>query len=438
MNIKLITLATAVAMSAALAQEDEYEETTEAAEESYQQAEAQSEEEASEPEESSAPVAAAEEDDEEEAEAPAAAAAAPAQQPGGLNVLHGVAYNTVGNEAAASTVRGNMASPYKMSGSNLFYVEPSNEYGVLSLAKGGLTYLLAFDNNANLGMVTAGIATGAFGVTVDLSLAKKWIDEEIGKAEASASVTRANDLIRVNAGVLLGAMDLTANIYWNTYRTEIDTESDANEEDNDFWDIGGQVILSNAPSATNLAWSAGLSVERHSEDYERVTTALNGAKQTTERDGNGAYLFIQPQLNIGLPVLSTESSRVLVGLNTRLPIVFFDDIENANQKTTDSYSIMGLYTSPNIFAEMALTENWVIFGGASFEWEVFSYADDELEAGDVTTDISICSMTTNNTMATAGARFQYKNLSLEASIADNLSSAAWAGLIGQFSGTLTF
>ena len=442
MNIKLISVISALAVSAAVAQDydDEYEDESSPAAESTQEEAPAAPAPAAEPA-PAAPVFSAETEE--------AAAPAPAVQATGLNVLHGRAYNIVASEAAASTVRGNIAVPYKMAGSKLFYVEPSDKYGALSLTSGSMTYLLAFDRNeGDLGLVTAGIATKAFGVTLDVALDKKWGSAEVksdnGKGEGDVSVTQPNDYIGATFAAPLGTVDLTINAYWNTYALETDTESGDSEHDEDYWDLGGKVTLSNAPSGSTFAWSVGADVVRHKDFTKDVNFGANGAKETTEATGPTANTLIQPFFNIGFPVLSNAESRVLLGLNSRLPLVFFDELDNKGAKKKDSYSIFGLYTSPNIFAEMNISESWIIFGGAAFNWEVFSYASDEYVTNydtpnaKVTTDISIMGMKTNATIATAGARFQYKNLSVEAPVAENLNSEAWAGLIGNFSGTLSF
>lgn len=445
MNIKLVSIVSALAISAAVAQDydDEYEEAPAAAAESSQ-------EEASEPEPAPAPAAPAVVEEEDEAPvAKTEESAAPAEQAKGLDVLHGRAYNTVANQAAASTVRDNMASPYKMAGSKLFYVEPTDKYGVLALGSGSMTYLLAFDRSVgDLSMVTAGIATKSFGVTLDFALDKKWGSAERksdnNKAEGDISVTRPNDYIGATFAAPLGGIDLTVNAYWNTYALETDTESGDVEHDEDYWDLGGDLAFSNSPSGSTFAWAAGASVVRHKDFTKDVDFGANGAKETTERTGITANTLIQPFFNFGLPVLSNAESRVFLGLNTRLPLVFFDELDNKGAKRKDSYSIIGLYTSPNIFAEMNVSESWIIFGGAAFNWEVFSYASDEYTTNydtpnaKVTTDVSIIGMRTNSTMATAGARFQYKNLSVEASVAEDLTTAAWEGLVGNFSATLSF
>ena len=445
MNIKLVSIVSALAISAAVAQDydDEYEEAPAAAAESTQ-------EEASEPEPAPAPAAPAVADDEDEAPvAKTEEVAAPAEQAKGLDVLHGRAYNTVANQAAASTVRDNMASPYKMAGSKLFYVEPTDKYGVLALGSGSMTYLLAFDRSAgNLGMVTAGIASKAFGVTLDVALDKKWVSAERksdnNKDEGDVSVTQPNDYLGATFAAPLGGIDLTINAYWNTYRLETDTESGDVEHDEDYWDLGGALTFSNSPSGSTFAWAAGAVIVRHKDFTKDVDFGANGAKETTEATGPTANTLIQPFFNVGFPVLSNAESRVLLGFNTRLPLVFFDELDNKGAKRKDNYSIFGLYTSPNIFAEMNISESWIIFGGAAFNWAVFSYASDEFVTNydtpnaKVTTDVSIMSMKTNATMATAGARFQYKNLSVEASVAEDLTTAAWEGLVGNFSATLSF
>ena len=440
MNIKLISVISALAVSAAVAQDydDEYEDEATPAAESTQEEAPAAPAPAAEPA-PAAPVFSAETEE----------AAAPAVQATGLNVLHGRAYNIVANEAAASTVRGNIAVPYKMAGSKLFYVEPSDKYGALSLTSGSMTYLLAFDRNeGDLGLVTAGIATKAFGVTVDVALDKKWGSKEVKsdnkKDEDDVSVTKPNDYIGATFAAPLGAVDLTINAYWNTYALETDTKSGDDEYDEDFWDLGGKVALSNAPSGSTFAWSVGAAVVRHKDFTKEVKFPAGGDKRTDESTGATANTLIEPFFNVGFPVLSNAESRVLLGLNTRLPLVFFDELDNKGDKKKDSYSIFGLYTSPNILAEMNVSENWIIFGGASFDWEVFSYASDEYTTNYDTpnaktiTDISIMGMKTNATIATAGARFQYKNLSVEASVAQDLTTAAWEGLIGNFSGTLSF
>jgi len=422
MNFKLIALTTAMTMSAAIAQDyedDEYEEESATAAQSA-------------PAQESAPAQAATAQD------------APAAQPNGVfSVLHGDAYNMVGNEAGAATIGGNMLSPYKMYGSNLLYVEPSGETATLALTKGGITYLAAFDgiaagivditkglpqydeaNLRNLGLVTVGMAFSGMGFAVDFALDKTWEDTEAGDNETSVSTTGAGDVINLKFGMNLGAFDLTANAYWLTFQDEVDTETDAQETDNDYWDLGLNVNISNGPSAKTFFWSVGVNVLRQAS--ERIVEAGNTTTETTNDD---SFFEVQPYANIAFPVLSSDMAQVFIGTNTRLPLIFFDE-------TASDRSFFGLYTTPNVLAEITLNENWILYGGANYDWKVLGYYSSETKASK--TDVSEFSMRTNAPMANAGVRFQYKNLVLEASIADQLNSAAWAGLVGNFGMLLTF
>ena len=447
MNIKLISVISALAVSAAVAQDydDEYEEeSTSSTQEEAPAAPA--------PE----PEPAAESSTSSSFEAPAASENVPTPVASGkFNVLHGNAYNLVGNQFGASTIDGDMEVVYKMHGRKLFYVEPTGEEGVLALGSGAMTYLLAFDNNfshktnvtpagvnhradyTNMGLLTVGIATPAFGVAADIAIDKTWQSNETkngdNKVTQDQSTTEAGDYINVKFGAPLGAFDIAANVYWLTFRQEVDTENGDNEDDPDFWDIGASVTLSNGPSATNFAWAAGLDLLRQKSDRR-----VKNGNTTVETTNNDAFLFFQPRFNFALPVFASEKAQVFLGLNTRLPIFIYDEIEGDNQKN-NTYDF-GLFSTPNILAEMALNDNWILFGGAAFTWKVIDYRTESVEYTNSTNtqDASVISMRTNTTNANAGLRFSYENLVIEASVADNLNSANWSGLDGNLGIFLIF
>lgn len=438
MNIKLIALTSIVAASMAFAQydDDEYEEeTTTSQEESSEPAR----EEASEPAEEApapapAPAVAEESSSSFTEETQEASANAPAT---GLSVLHGSAYNRGDNQAAASTYRGNMASPYLMAGTNAVYVEPTTNYGAAAFTNGSMTYLVAFDNSLNLGMLTAGIATKTFGVTLNLALGKIWVSEETsdddGKVETDASLTKPGDVIGATFAAPFGGIDLTVDAFWRTHSNDVDVEESPLETNSSMWDLGANVTLSNTPSNGPFYWGAGAQIVRHES-----STETEGVGASVEVVNNDAYFALQPFFNFGMAVASKEDMRIFLGLNTRVPIIFYDEIENKNANTKDSYSDFGIYTTPNLLGELQLSENWIVYGGAAFEWQVMDYAGEEFSSEDGKDEISFLSMQTNATMAFAGARFQYKRLVLEASIADQLNTNAWSGLIGNFSGMINF
>ena len=435
MNIKLISVISALAVSAAVAQDydDEYEEESSATESVQEEAPA-----APAPE----PAPAAEPEPASTSNSDAFTASDNVPTPvatGKFNVLHGNAYNLVNNQFGASTIDGDMNAVYKMAGRKLFYVEPTGKEGVLALGSANMTYLLAFSNRGTLGIVTAGLATNSFGVAFDLGIDKTWESYEHKadnvKNTRDESTTEAGDYINVKFGAPLGAYDITANVYWLTFAQETDTETDNNgdktENDPDFWDIGANVTLSNGPSAKNFAWAAGLDFLRQKND--RREKAGNTTTETTYDD---AYILIQPRFDFAFPVFAAENAQVFIGLNNRLPIYIYDEIENGNQ-TTNTYDF-GLYSTPNILAEMSLNENWILFGGAAFVWKVIDYKTESVEQGAINDDTSIISMRTNRTNASAGLRFNYDHLVIEASVAEDLDTDAWSGLIGRLGIFLMF
>lgn len=409
MNFKLIALMTAMSMSAAIAQD--YEEDEEEEEAPAAQAEAPA---AAEPKDDPAP----------KAEEPAAQDAPVAESNGVFDVLHGNAYNMVASEAGASTIAGDMNAVFKMYGRNLLYVEPSGENASLALTKGGLTYLLAFDNQFDMGLVTAGVAFKGMGFAIDFALGKTWESDEVADNETDISTTELGDIINLKFGMNLGAFDLTANAYWLTFAEEVDTETNANEEDNDYWDLGLNVAISNAPSAKGFFWSAGINILRQASE-----TITKAGATTTETTHDDAFFLIRPFFNFAMPVLGTEKAQVYLGTNTRIPLYFYDE-------TASDRSEFAIYTSPNILAEVSLNENIIVYGGATYDWKVFGYEGEEIKA--VKTDKSTMSMRTYSTSANAGIRFKYENLVLEASIADALGDASWSGLIGNFGAFLMF
>jgi len=444
MNIKLVTLASAFAFASAMAQDA----TAPAAETSAEEAtvaeapaeEAQPAQEVAQPAPAPAPAPVAE-------PAPAPVEEAKIEQPVDTNaanfdVVRGRAYNNVGNQAAASTIADNIASPYNMAGSKLVYLEPTNSYAAVSFGE-GLTKFIVFDNQANLGHATFGIATKGFGVSVGYAFNKRWdFVEDVTadqKDEASVRTVTAGDLFDATFAAPLGGLDITVNALWRTYQTEINATEEVTTEDDkmkgeidqDFWDYGGVVTLSNSPSAKTVFWAAGVAAIRHS-NYTEVK--VNGTK--TKVTGNTANISITPMFNIGLPILSTTNARVLLGANTEIPLVFYDEIKDENRKNKDNYHIIGVETTPNILAELALGKCWMVFGGAAYTWDVFDMEQDEYVANYDDADTkhkqsftkieSVTGMTTVN----AGARFQYSNFALEASIQNSFYNNPLEGFNG--------
>ena len=435
MNLKLLTIGTAVAISAAMAQNATPAPAAQPAEqpaaqpvaeapapaEDQQAVEAAPAEQPAEPAIVAEPAPAPAPEPAPVAEpapapAPAPEAAAPASSDR-FNVLHGNSYNAVGNEAAASTIAGNMGIPVDMFGSKLFYVEPTLQTGVVSFGNESSTYFLGFDNSRDLGLLTAGIAMQSFGVSINASLGKTLsnLDDE---ADTQNYKTEPGDDIGLKAGLLLGGYKLGFLIDWLTIDEEKDSESDAVEYDEDFFDISANVVFSNAPSGKDVFWSVGLGFLRHNLT---TTTKPKSGKEVTETNPD-SYLKFSPYFNIGGTILSVENARVLLGLNTNLPVFIYDDIDDERESKTE----FGLKTTPNILGELALTNCWIIHAGAAHTWTVFDYRSEKVGKSKP----SEVEFKTNKTTVDTGVRFQYNNYALEANIAKNFYTDPLGGFNG--------
>ena len=450
MNLKLLTLGTAVAISAAMAQ-TAAPAAAPAAEQpaAAQQAAAPAEQPAAEqaapaeqPAEQAAEQAPAEQPAEQAAAAPAPApapepapapapAAEPAAEPAAqetaavssdrFNVLHGNSYNAVGNEAAAATVGGNMAVPVDMFGSKLVYIEPTLQTGVVAFGSASTTFFLGFDNSAELGLLTAGFAKKSFGLSINAALGNTLISKD-DDDETETQITQPGDDLGLKAGFILGGYKLSASVDWLTIREETDTETKNREYDEDFFDLAANVNFSNAPSGKNWFWSVGLDFLRHNLT---TTTKPNKGKETTETDKESNLTFT-PYFNIGGTILGVDNARVLIGLNSRLPVIVRDDIDNERESAVE----FGLKTTPNILAELALTNNWIIHAGVAHTWTLFDYSTVEDIEGKNKTQTTTSEFETNRTTVDTGIRFQYNNYALEANIAKNFYNDPLGGFNG--------
>lgn len=437
MNIKLITLTAAVAFATAMAQ-DYSEDASLVSQDQPTQAEA--------PAPAPAPVPAP------APATPAPAAAAPTTTPATdsvtsetpkANRIHGIAYNRVGNQAADATIRDNLNKPYKMAGSKLVYMEPTSTFSTVAFGNGN-TKFISFEMNQGLGLATAGIANKLMGISLSYALSKeleftKTRDAYEMESEDNYTVN-AGDILRLRFAMQLGALDLNASAFWLTYQNETSSSEEFKDSDtktttdveNDFWDLGGKVSVSNDPSAKKTFWNAGVTFTRHENAYERERKS-GSTSAKTDTTGKDAHVYIQPEFNIGGTILQGNRARVLLGLNTRAPLKFYDEFDDDTRKNKDSYFTMGVYAVPNIFAEIKLGNCWKVFAGANFFWTVFAMEDEEFitdyndELEIVKSNATQITMRTGTTNVDIGARFQYNNFAVEASIENTFYSNPFGG-----------
>ena len=402
MNLKLLAGASVLAFASAFAQDGYFaEETAPAAAET-----------APSPYEAE-PVAQAPVAEPVAAPAPAAAPAAETAQASGsllakLDVLRGNAYNFVGSELAATTVGDQLDYPYMMALGQFLYVEPTNALGYVAFNK-GLTFYGGLDNSSsNVGLFTAGIATAGFGLGFDIGLSKSFVSE----GDDDATVVNAGDDLGVTFAMPLGAYALSLEANWLTIDDEVTTDN----VENDYWELGLIARFTNSPSASTLGWTAGALLLRHAETTEMTIAG----KSSTSADAN-SRVEIDPYFNLAAQILGNDMARVMIGSNNTFAIQLYD----GGDAGIKSHTEFGLQLEPNIWADFALNENFLFFGGVSHNVLLFGYESVKYVEGGKSSAIQLH---TERTKAQLGLRAQYKMVAVEASLTDEIYSKTIAAV----------
>lgn len=328
------------------------------------------------------------------------------------DILHGNAYNTVGNEAAASTIGGNVGLPHFMFGSKLAYFDPIEQQGVVAFGD-SWTYFLSFDNNtdADLGLLTAGIAFQKFGASLDYSLGKawRWTDHADGTDETERSST-AGSIVGANFSLNLGSFDILLSGHYATPDGNHFLSQTDSEIEDDAWAAQGYLGVSY--SGDVYYWTLG--VEGVRNEYKHKTSV----SEIQVKDGKNylvttkttlsdtlASVAIVPMFTLGAAVLSSENANVYLGLNTFVPMCNYDEIEGISDKHQEAQIVF----EPNILGEVQLSKYFMAFGGAKYTWTAAEYNNNEL--GDEKT--KEVSTVTNGTTVNLGARFDYGPAAIE-------------------------
>ncbi len=318
---------------------------------------------------------------------------APATKKSPFDVLHGSAYNSVGNAAAAYNVNDLLATPDQFAGRQFLYIEPSAERGVFSVG----SIFGAVDISGNLGRGTIGYAVPGFGVAVRASLGQFYFSGD----EGTKYNTEAGDDLGAVVSKVIGGFQLTANVDWFTYESEEGVEpAFGSSTDENFRNLSVSLGISNTPSAKGTSWSAGVSFLRHE------STTENGGKVIDENADS--YIQITPNFNFGALALKSERARFYAGVNAALPVVLFDGYERnmKGKKVDESMMELGLQLSPNVLGEVAIRENLLVFGEANLDWLAFSFGNGSDENGN---EFSVLQSQMNKSTATIGLRYQYED-----------------------------
>lgn len=328
------------------------------------------------------------------------------------DILHGNAYNTVGNEAAASTIGGNVGFPHFMFGSKLAYFDPVEQQGVVAFGN-SWTYFLSFENNddADMGLLTAGIAFQKFGASLDYSLGKawRWTDHADGTDETERAST-AGSVVGANFSLNVGSFDILLSGHYATPNGNHFLDQSNSEIEDDAWAAQGYLGVSY--SGDVYYWTLG--VEGVRNEYKHKTSV----SEIQVKDGKNylvttkttlsdtlANVSIVPMFTLGAAVLSSENANVYLGLNTFLPMYNYDNIEGVSDRHQDAQLVF----EPNILGEVQLSKYFMAFGGAKYTWTAAEYSDREL-GGEKTKTVSTIA---NGTTVNLGARFEYGPAAVE-------------------------
>jgi hypothetical protein len=125
-------------------------------------------------------------------------------------------------------------------------------------------------------------------------------------------------------------------------------------------------------------------------------------------------------------------TRVIIGLNNAVGARFLDEVKGHDAYKSDN--IIEVEIQPNILAEIALSERWLVFAGATQTLELTAGDGDR---DDDTSELEIEQRPTDTFFA--GVRYQKANWALEAQVSDN-PFAAFAGdnILFQIGGFIYF
>lgn len=311
-----------------------------------------------------------------------------------FDMIHGSAYNRVGNEAAADNVDALLTrSPMKFADQKFFYVEPAAERGIASFG----SFFGALDISDSLGRMTLGYAMRGFGIALKAGIGRVSQENSSGKSY----VTEMGDDLGLVAGLMLAGYAISLNVDWNAYAQEEDTTPKFGPSvDDSFHNLVGSLTLTNAPIAKNVVWTVGAAVVRHVQEKKVGGASIDAAM--------GSFTMARPFFNIGVVGLQNEYARLLVGLNSAFPITIYDKrkgVDALGQRVSIDASHFEAILTPNLLGEFFLNDIFMFFGEVNYEWLAFGYyKDSELFDKDESKTISHM----DRVNADIGIRIQYK------------------------------
>jgi len=333
------------------------------------------------------------------------------------SAVRGHAYNPYSTVGAASTVVDLVRIPSYIFGQKFFYVAPGtgSKVGGTAFDFSGGSALLGLSNQGNLSALVLGYATPGLGLSLKYSVDKEFTSND--KTNVSTRTTYPNDNIGLNLSLPLGTETLYANGGWLTYR-----QSESMDDDGKTSKIDYSSIICNAGllgSNGSLNYDMHFNFSRYGGSYVNPDD-----KKAVEV---GTYSRFAGGIDLGYAALQSQNARVIVGLNNSVGVAFYDKIGTLYKGA----NVISVQLVPNILGDVAITENFFVFAGATngmrFKFggpDLYSYPgvpDDESDTH--YTEIKSIS----GTLAFMGIRYQKASWAIESEVLDADPFAALGG-----------
>jgi len=395
-----------------------------------------------------------------------------------FDVLHGNSYSKISYTSELSFYNGDFTTalpsisptvidlvnmPHRMYGRSFAYLEPYNEYATASFAFNSNTSFITLQTSGGgTGRGTLGIATKNMGIsfTMEVNDQLEFSEEKSPYYKDEITTYRGStwDSFQLLFSLPTKSFDFSTRFVFtrsNTTDTLYSavhkdyngkTETEYASHDYTLW---GQFSLSNRPSANRFFWNGQASVLRfnYSTDssYTDSENSENDYDYNVGADDNRTRIVLSYAFSY--IVLKGSNARVHVGAVSTLNLVASDRMQDKENQRKDFWLDGQLTFYPGIWAEYAFNENWMVWAASSLRWrnqvmreEYVEHWKEEDEVENTYYDIS---SDTYYSGAKTGVRFNYKNISLEASVLTRFYSNPFRGFdkstfLSGLSGIVTF
>jgi hypothetical protein len=397
-----------------------------------------------------------------------------------FNVIHGNAYSEVdylsrptggaiydlNMPSRAPSVNELVNTPYRMYGKNLVYIQPAGERATASYAFSEMTSFIDIGKSSNfrdVGFMTLGIATKNLGIGLTLQTDSHLeLEDETSpyyKRETINYGSSVFDTYILHLALPLGGIDLNTKFMYSRYSLSDsiyqETYKDANGKTEytynpHYYLLWTRIALSNLPSAKKFFWRGEINLQRIGLDIDSTYKSTIDPDSDFDYNLNGNKTINDVYLTYSMSYIPLRSAnaRVHLGLVTQARVFLKDRAEDKENHLKDTYYGGTLRLAPNLFAEYAFNENWMLWGGGSFSFGGYFNREKYIENWKLDEETKNKFLVMNISSATraidTGVRFSYNNIILECSLAEELYGNPLRGFdrngttVFSFGGIVTF